>query len=293
MPHGNCMNRLQLPIQAATEVVLAHNIRPDRCDILQDAHTLVLRLTDSLVARIVNDRDGPRQGTAWFARENAVAQFLAERGAPVIPLHPDIPPGPHERLGYPMSFWKFVVRVPDEPLGNEIGKTLYACHHLLKDFPEPPPRLAILTESIQLLETPDLFPCSTLDLLRRHLEESREILGDFPHQTLHGDAHPGNVMQTEEGLLWTDWEDAFSGPVEWDIASIIWNAKFLENDHHLVDEILTAYCAAGGRINEAALWQSFIARAAVITAWYPILYPNPNEERRSKLESRIQWLEKI
>jgi len=36
-----------------------------------------------------------------------------------------------------------------------------------------------------------------------------------------------------------------------------------------------------------------IARAAVMTAWYPILYPNPNEDRQAKLRRRIAWLESV
>jgi len=94
-----------LPIRAATEIAIAHGLTPDRCDILQNGSTLVLRLTETLVARVVQDSDGPRRGTEWFARENAIAQHLTKHGAPVIPLHPDLPPGPHEHLGYPMNFW--------------------------------------------------------------------------------------------------------------------------------------------------------------------------------------------
>jgi thiamine kinase-like enzyme len=98
----------------------------------------------------------------------------------------------------------------------------------------------------------------------------------------------GNLMNTTRGLLWTDWEDTFAGPVEWDVASIIWNAQILEEDHATVQAILDSY----GPVNNEALNQSLIGRAAVMTAWYPILYPNPNEERQRKLRSRIEWLEK-
>jgi hypothetical protein len=80
--------------------------------------------------------------------------------------------------------------------------------------------------------------------------------------------------------------------VEWDVASIIWNAQILDEDHATVSAILAAYRDAGGRIDENALRQSLIARAAVITAWYPILYPNPDAERQSKLQRRIEWLER-
>jgi hypothetical protein len=284
-----------LPIRAATETAIAHGIVPDRCEILQDGNTLVLRLTDTLVARVVQDRDGPRQGTAWFARENAVAQHLAKNGAPVIPMHPDIPPGPHEHLGYPINFWRFVTRIDEEPAPEAVGRTLFHCHQVLSAFAEPLPPLAIITETIHLLETLErrgLFPKTTLQLLDGHLTDSVNILAVLPHQPLHGDAHYGNLMNTTDGLLWTDWEDTFAGPVEWDLASIIWNARVLDEDHDTADRILEAYQAMGPRIDRKALWQSMIARAAVMSAWYPILYPDPSPERREKLRFRLEWLER-
>jgi hypothetical protein len=75
------------------------------------------------------------------------------------------------------------------------------------------------------------------------------------------------------------------------VASTIWNAQILDEDHHAVQQILDGYCQAGGSIDPQALHQSLIARAAVMSAWYPILYPNPNAERQKKLQRRIAWLE--
>ena len=277
-----------LPIRAATETAIAHGIMPDRCDILQNASTLVLRLTETVVARVVQDMEGPRQGTEWFARENAIAQHLTQYGAPTIPLHPDLPPEPHEHLGYPLNFWEFVTRIEAKPDPAEIGRTLHQCHEIMNHFPEPLPKLAILTESLAILNERELFAEPTQQMLRDHLSTSIDALSAYPHQPLHGDAHMGNLMNTTRGLLWTDWEDTFSGPVEWDVASIIWNAKLLDEDHDTVKAILDAY----GPVDEKALNQSLIGRAAVMTAWYPILYPNPNEERQRRLRSRIEWLEK-
>lgn len=268
---------------------MAHGIKPDRCDILQNSSTLVVRLTETLVARVVQDRDGPRQGTEWFARENAIAQHLTQKGAPVIPLHPDLPPGPHEHLGYPLNFWEFVTRIDAEPDPREIGLTLKKCHEVMKSFPEPLPRLAIISESLEILNERPLFPAETQDMLRQHLQNSLEVLADYPQQPLHGDAHAGNLMNTTRGLLWTDWEDTFAGPVEWDVASIIWNAQLLDHDHATVNAIRDAY----GPVDEKALQQCLVARAAVITVWYPILYPNPDADRQDKLRHRIEWLEGV
>lgn len=285
------MPSIDLPIRAASETAIAHGMVPDRCDILQNGSTLVLRLTDTLVARVVQDVSGPRQGTEWFARENAIALHLTQLGAPIIPLHPDLPPGPHEHLGYPMNFWRFVTVTPIPPDPSEIGRTLQQCHSLLQSFSDPLPTLAILTESLELLQTRPLFPQATLDRLIRLLTKSISILRSAHHQPLHGDAHLGNLMQTTEGLLWSDWEDTFSGPIEWDIASIIWNAKILESDHHFEEQVVASYVQAGGSIISDLLQQCLIARAIVMTSWYPILYPFPDQDRQTKLQRRLDWLD--
>ena len=284
---------LSFPIRAAKETALAHSLALDRCEILQDGNTLVLRLSETLVARVVTDLDGPRQGAEWFEREIAVARFLAENGAPVIPIHPDIPPGPHEHLGHRMNFWQYVEPISGEPDPAAVGETLHRCHSILTGFPGKLPELAILTESLALLESLEqkrLFPTTTTALLRDRLATSIEALRGLPFQPLHGDAHPGNLMFTRQGLLWADWEDAFSGPIEWDLASIIWNARILDNDHETADAILAAYRNSGGRIDPHALHQCLIAGAAVMSAWYPVLYPDPSPERKSKLQARLDWL---
>jgi hypothetical protein len=277
---------LKLPARAAVEVATRHGIIPDRCDILQDANTLVVRLTETLVARVVQDREGPRAGTEWFTRENAIAEHLTRHKAPVIPLHPRLPPGPHEHLGYPMNFWEFVTRVETAPDPTEIGRTLRQCHETLARFSQPLPALGILHETTRILDERPLFPPATQQMLRDRITASVEFLGALPPQPLHGDAHMGNLMQTTQGLLWTDWEDTFRGPIEWDLASLIWNARILDEDHSMADAILSAY----GSFDRLGLEQAMIARGAVITAWYPILYPDPDADRRSKLERRLEWL---
>ncbi|MBK1883279.1 aminoglycoside phosphotransferase family protein [Luteolibacter pohnpeiensis] len=280
-------------IHAATEIAISHGIVPDRSDVLQNGNTVVVRLTETLVARIVADVDGPRQGTSWFERENAIAQHLAVLGAPVIPMHPELPPGPYHHSGYPVNFWKFVTQIELEPTPGEIGSTLHHCHRLLESFQQPLPKLAILHESLELLETLEQrgqFTTNTADLLRESLAKSLDKIESSTMQPLHGDAHPGNVLNTTEGLLWTDWEDAFLGPIEWDLASIIWNARILDNDQETADGILTSYEKSGGTIDPMVLQHCLIARAAVMSIWYPVLYPDLTPERKAKLQRRLDWL---
>ncbi len=284
------------PILAALKVAQDHNIKPDRCDILQDGHTLVVRLTNSLVARVVTDTDGPRKGNEWFTRETAIAAHLTKHQAPIIPLHPAIPPHAHTKDGYTMNFWQYVTITHITPNPVDIGKTLHRCHEILRSFPDPLPHLAILHESLSILESPisnNSFEPNIRNLLLHHIQTSIDFLTPLPHQPLHGDAHTGNLMMTNHGLLWTDWEDAFSGPVEWDLASIIWNAKYLEKDQKTADSIINTYESNGMSLNEDSLQQCLIARAAVMSAWYPILYPNPSPDRITKLKYRIDWLQNL
>jgi hypothetical protein len=278
-----------LPIRAATETLLAHGITPDRCVVLQNGHTLVLRLTETLVARVVQAQDGLRQGPQWFARETALAAHLTEHGAPVIPLHPALPPRPHEHLGYPMNFWTYVkpVAAPLQP--ERIGQALRHCHSVMRRFAEPLPHLGILTEALQVAQRA-LFPPEVVTLLTGLLEPCIQALRKYPAQPLHGDAHLGNVMSTTQGLLWTDWEDTFYGPVEWDVASAVWNAQLLEQDSATVDAITAGYLHDGAELDSEAMRLCMIARGAVMTAWYPLLYPEMDAQRQDKLKQRLSWL---
>lgn len=283
-------------ILAASRCAQQYGIQPDRCEVLQDAHTIVVRLTDTLVARIVTDTKGPRQGTTWFSRETALAAHLTRQGAPVIPLHPDMPPLAHMHDGFAMNFWRYVTAIDATPDPCDIGRTMHQCHQVLQTFSEELPSLAILQETLTILQQQavrDALARDSISLLTRHLQSSIEILSPCPQQALHGDAHGGNLLMTTDGLLWTDWEDAFAGPIEWDLASIIWNAKLLENDQATVHAIVQAYEDCGTAIDHQILDQCLIARAAVMSAWYPILYPNPSPERVQKLQQRLDWLRSL
>jgi hypothetical protein len=41
-----------------------------------------------------------------------------------------------------------------------------------------------------------------------------------PEQVLHGEPHPDNVLDTENGVLFIDWDTPCQGPVEYDLAYV-------------------------------------------------------------------------
>ena len=42
------------------------------------------------------------------------------------------------------------------------------------------------------------------DVLEPAIERALACLGDAPRRTVHGDSHPGNVLRTTDGPLWSD-----------------------------------------------------------------------------------------
>jgi Ser/Thr protein kinase RdoA (MazF antagonist) len=70
-------------------------------------------------------------------------------------------------------------------------------------------------------QTPDLRDADR-ELLSKTLRKSTWAIGqrDAAEQLLHGEPHPGNLLGTRSGLLFTDLETCCRGPVEFDVAHV-------------------------------------------------------------------------
>jgi Ser/Thr protein kinase RdoA (MazF antagonist) len=79
------------------------------------------------------------------------------------------------------------------------------------------------------------------------IERALTALGAVAHRIVHGDSHPGSVLWTADGPLWSDWEDAPLGPLEWDLACLVTGARVHGND------LGSAEAAHGGPFDEALL----------------------------------------
>ena len=98
-------------------------------------------------------------------------------------------------------------------------------HAALRSYPGELPLLAAndirrglesLDGAGDVLSEPEVARlCAAAEGLRPFMEAPGDV------QPLHGDAHPGNVIATREGLAWIDFEDACLGPVECDLATMM------------------------------------------------------------------------
>ena len=89
-------------------------------------------------------------------------------------------------------------------------------------------------------QTPELVD-SDRELLRETLRSLRRVISErgSAEQLLHGEPHPGNLLTTENGLLFIDLETCCRGPVEFDLA----HAPEEVSDHYPgVDQDLLGEC---------------------------------------------------
>jgi hypothetical protein len=220
-------------LAAAQAVALANSVAcQDAVVVAAGSNVLVHLKPAPVMARVMT-------GTAmlhddverWLAREVAVGIFLGERGLAVLPTDV-LAPGPHRYDELWMTFWEFVEHDPSRPPdAEELGRSLRELHAALADFPgELGPLSGIRDWLDQLLAELHPSPARTpqnIDSLRSQLHELTPTVfeSSLPKQAIHGDASVSNLLRTDVGLLWNDLEDVCIGPVHWDVAGLVIDAR--------------------------------------------------------------------
>jgi Phosphotransferase enzyme family len=277
-------------LTAAVALAREHGLRVTDPVVLAARSNLLLHLRPApVVARVALGTGLLRPDVReWFGREVEVAVFLAGQGAPVVPPSGEIPPGPHERHGQVVSFWRFVRVDPErQPSGAEGAEALRELHRALRDFPGELPYLAPpLVEVPRLLarmERRGDLGASDLALLRDVHERLVPILRspERPARALHGDAHLRNLTATAGGLLWSDFEDTCSGPLHWDLACFCLQAPGGR------EEALAAYGASAPTLEELAPWLE--ARELQGTVWLAAMSPLFPDRRPRAEEMLARW----
>lgn len=266
--------------------------------VVADRSNLVLRLDapgEPLVARVAMATSLVRVGLPWLRREIELTHFLAERGGAVTRPASQIEPGPYERGGLVISFWRAERLVAELADPVSAGANLAALHALLAGYPaERLPLWGGFDEARQVFARAkhgSAFAPDELQKLERAFEHAERIIESArartaSFQAVHGDAHIRNVLATERGTLWTDWEDAFVGPVEWDIASLRSRAELFGEDRELIDTTCRAYAGPWDRTLASELG---LVRNVQVIPWLAA-FAERQPELLPRMRSRIERL---
>lgn len=96
---------------------------------------------------------------------------------------------------------------------------------------------------------------------------------------LHGDSHFNNLLWSPSGPLWTDFENACSGPIEYDLACLLWRGA------PGTDEAVAAYGAHDDAIAAAA--EPYLA--LFLAAWtIVVVVRDPRPGAAAKARRRIE-----
>jgi Ser/Thr protein kinase RdoA (MazF antagonist) len=250
--------------RAALRVAARFGVTGAEPVVLADGANVIVHLSPApVVAKVAASTPAVRDAAAWLQRELDVAVFLGGAGIPVMTPSGEVPVAVHRGDGHVMSFWTFVESSGTGLAGEAvIGSMLRDLHAALRTYPGSPPVLAPLEDIPVFLARPQ----TQLDA------SDRAILGDAfnqltaklaadsgERQALHGDAGFMNLMGTDRGWVWHDFEDTCTGPVEWDLAATTASPR-LDGSR-----ILAAY---GGQVDPARLRACEQLRRLHLTVWY-------------------------
>jgi hypothetical protein len=259
-------------LAAARAVALANTVACEDAVVVAAGSNVLVHLKPApVIARVMTGTASLHEDDGrWLAREVDVGAFLGERGL-AVPPSDALPPGPHQYEGLWMTLWQFVEHDASGPPpgAHELGDSLRELHTALADFPGELGQLSGVRDWLdrlvaELRPLPGLAP-QDRDLLRSHLQELTPSVfeSSLPAQAIHGDASIGNLLRAGNGLIWNDLEDACVGPVHWDVAGLILEARAFGGSEAFVAEFLRAY----GELELEELDDFIAAHVLYTTIW--------------------------
>jgi Ser/Thr protein kinase RdoA (MazF antagonist) len=187
-----------------------------------------------------------------------------------------------------MSFWTYVPGGGERRPGEDtIMAMLRELHDALRGYPGPLPPLVPLDDIPRYLDRPQ----TRLGQADRAVlaEAYRKLMVELgPSATggrvLHGDAGAGNLMAVGGGWAWHDFEDACTGPTEWDLAAST-ASRFMDRD-----QVLAAY---GEAVDAGLLGVCEDLRRLHLTVWYHLYAERLPECAPRAAELMVQWRERV
>jgi Phosphotransferase enzyme family len=273
-------------VQAAARVAAGLGVTSDGPVVLADGANVIVHLRPSpVVAKVAASTAAVRADTAsWLQRELDVALFLAATGVPVMTPSPEMPATVYHGDGMVMSFWRYLRSSGGGPAGEAtIGSMLRDLHAALRSYPDPLPALAPLGDIPAFLARPQtrLSPTESAALFQAYTRLTAELAQTSPaSQSLHGDAGAGNLLDTDTGWVWHDFEDTCSGPVAWDLAASTASQRLDGR------RVLAAY---GAPVDAGQLAVCEQLRRLHLTVWYALYAERLPDLRPRAAELLALW----
>jgi Phosphotransferase enzyme family len=228
-------------VAAATSLAGALELRVDDAELIHSSNRLALRLLPcDVLARVA------LVGQEVAALEVELTQRLAATESPVAALEPRVEQRVYERGGFAMTFWTYYeVVTGDRGSPAEYADALHRLHAGMRRVDVATPHfLERVADAERLVTTRDETPMLAgpdRDLLLGTLHDARQAIQSrrSGQQLLHGEPHPGNLLSTQDGLLFIDFETCCRGPIEFDVAHV---PKEVRTHYPDVDHVLLEEC---------------------------------------------------
>jgi phosphotransferase family enzyme len=229
-------------VAAVRSIASSLGLRVEDAVVLSDSNRLVLHLLPSdIVARVAS--------VAHFASaalEIDLATQLA--GCPIAGIDPRVAPRVFVGDDFEITFWEHFEPVPARtvPAAEYMG-ALVSLHAGLRRAAISAPHVRDrIVSTLEFVTSRDLTP-DLADNDRTLLTSTMRDLGESivaqatPEQLLHGEPHPWNLLDTNRGVQFIDFENTCLGPLEYDLA---WVPDDVAARYPDVDRALLGDCRA-------------------------------------------------
>jgi aminoglycoside phosphotransferase (APT) family kinase protein len=239
-------------VAAARSVASGLGLSADEAIVLHASNRLALRLLPSdVLARVASAAHQAAQ------LEVDLAGRLAGTDTPVAALDPRVAPRVYERDGFAITLWTYYASESSRELSPAVyADALKRLHVRMQDVDLSTPHFTDRVKEAEAIvvsrdRTPELSDADR-NLLRNTFTRVTSAIRErgAPEQLLHGEPHPGNVLNTENGPLFVDLETCCRGPVEFDLA-------------HVPDEVSQRY----PNVDHSLLSQCRVLALAMVAAW--------------------------
>ena len=239
-------------VAAATSVASGLGLTTDEAMVLHASNRLAVRLLPSdVLARV-----------ALAAHEAAqlevdLALRLAGAETPLAALDPRVAPRVYERDGFVITLWTYYASESSHELSPaDYADALLRLHVRMHDLDLSTPHFTDRVKEAEALvasrdRTPELSDADRNLLTNTFTNATRAIRKrGTKEQLLHGEPHPGNILNTKNGPLFIDLETCCRGPVEFDLA-------------HVPNEVSERY----PNVDRALLRHCGVLALAMVAAW--------------------------